>query len=827
MATTSTIFITATEARQNPYRERAVHDEGRGIESAILDAVRDGLYSVMVSDGTPMTQSSPITSPVSSIDQNDSTFYIPNHKFVQGDLVTVNSTVALPSPLTSTGYYYIIYVDADHVKLAATLKDVTSNRPIPISISSGVNRISLTDQGSGYLVSPTVTISGGNPDIPARALAYLATYGNVSSIAVLSTGSGYTDIPSVSITPQGSGATIGTVTFKTVHASIYSGGTNYRVGDTLTVTGGTGTSTTLLVTQVSSSGAITSLAINGAGNYTVLPTLSDVATTVLPGGGSGCTVSLIMGINTIAVVDAGSGYTVSPLVIITDATGSGAMAVANITAGSVSGITVTNSGSGYISTPTITLTSGVNAAAIAVLKPVGIGNITLLNDGGNTYSSVPTVNIQSKGSGAAAGQVYVRVSAAQLVYNGTGYTAGDILLVAGGAGTNGSTIQVVSVGSYGEIVEWTLLTGGLYRQIPILDNNTVAGGTGSAATFDLTLCLDSIDLEFQGTGYVSPPTVTVHSNTGYGAEVISTIGSGHVTALKVVANGVGYREIPTISITSGDNAAAVAHLHATSVDTVSMVSGGTGYTSATVAFQGNGIGAAATAVISGGVITGINVTSGGSGYTYPPTVVITGNGSNATATSNLVSTAINYIEITEPGTGYTSVPDVVIDGLATARASLNPTGVDRIDVTEGGDYYTSNPIVNVINAVYQEGSPIAPSTSVSRGFSIDHITVVTPGSNYESVPTVTLNAPQDENGDQATAVATIGVGEGDISMNLYPQSKDYYAAWKGTTISNPDLIRPYQDRMDTIVAYFTGMGYTINRQTNPATGNTIQWSVKW
>jgi hypothetical protein len=66
-----------------------------------------------------------------------------------------------------------------------------------------------------------------------------------------------------------------------------------------------------------------------------------------------------------------------------------------------------------------------------------------------------------------------------------------------------------------------------------------------------------------------------------------------------------------------------------------------------------------------------------------------------------------------------------------------------------------------------------------------------------------------------------------MTISLYPASKDYYAAWKGTTISNDLLTRPYVDRMDTVIAYFTDLGYVINRQTNPATGNTIQWSVKW
>jgi len=30
-----------------------------------------------------------------------------------------------------------------------------------------------------------------------------------------------------------------------------------------------------------------------------------------------------------------------------------------------------------------------------------------------------------------------------------------------------------------------------------------------------------------------------------------------------------------------------------------------------------------------------------------------------------------------------------------------------------------------------------------------------------------------------------------------------------------------------VIKYFTDLGYTINRYTNPITGDTIAWSVKW
>lgn len=826
MATTSTIFITATEARQNPLRERAVHDEGRAIESAILTAVADGLYETVVSNGTPMTESTPVATPVVSVDSATGIFYVPNHSFKQGDAVQVSSTVTLPSPFTQNGFYYVIYVDADHVKLASSLQNALSDRPVAVSISDALTAIEIVDQGDGYFSAPTVSITGGEPDTPATAIARLASYGAISAIGVNSHGEGYTDVPSVSIVAQGAGATAGTVTLKAVNVTVAASGINYRVGDTLTVVGGTGLAATLTVLQTGISGNVIAVSINNAGNYSVLPSLTAAATTVLPGGGSGCTVNLTMGLSAVAVGTGGSGYTASPRVLITG-TGVDAAATAIVTAGTVSSISVTSSGFGYTSIPSITLTSGSGATAIAVLKPSNVGGFIVTNNGGNTYTAEPTVTITAQGAGAAAGQVYMKVNSATLVNGGTGYIAGDILLITGGAGTNNASVQVLTVGAFGEIVTYVLATSGLYSQMPILDVNSVIGGSGRAAAFSLTMCVDSIAVANGGSGYVTPPTVILTSATGYGAIVNSVLDGDEVAELKVIANGTAYRDIPTVAITSGSGATGFAHLTPTGIGSFNITAPGYSYTSATVTIVGDGEGAEAHAVISGGEIVDIVVDNPGSGYTYRPTVTITGNGLNAVAEAVLIPTSLNYVSLIDIGSGYTGVPTVALTGAATVRAVLAGTGVDRIDIVTDGENYTSNPIVNVIPSPNQTGVPIAPATTVSRGFSVESVTIVTTGSNYRSTPNVVISAPQGANGNVATATATIGIGQGTFSLHAYPASRDYFAAWKGTTISNTMLTRPYVDRMDTIVQYFTDLGYTINRQTNPATGNTLQWSIKW
>ena len=70
---------------------------------------------------------------------------------------------------------------------------------------------------------------------------------------------------------------------------------------------------------------------------------------------------------------------------------------------------------------------------------------------------------------------------------GTGYTANDILTVAGGTSTKAARIIVTTVGGSGEITAARIHDSGAYSVNPTLTANAVTGGTGSSATFNLTM----------------------------------------------------------------------------------------------------------------------------------------------------------------------------------------------------------------------------------------------------------------------------------------------------------------------------------------------------
>ncbi len=73
---------------------------------------------------------------------------------------------------------------------------------------------------------------------------------------------------------------------------------------------------------------------------------------------------------------------------------------------------------------------------------------------------------------------------------GTGYAVDDILTVAGGTSTTAATIRVTSVDSgASDAIDGAVLetAGSNYTADPTTTGNSVTGGTGSSATFDLTM----------------------------------------------------------------------------------------------------------------------------------------------------------------------------------------------------------------------------------------------------------------------------------------------------------------------------------------------------
>jgi hypothetical protein len=834
----ASVMISANEARQNPIRESVVHDEARAIESAILTAVRNGLYQTTVTSGSPMTSGGLDNITVQSIDISNDQIYVPNHPFKTGDLVTVYTDDVLPAPLNSTDYYSIIYIDKDHVKLASSSANAFDARPIEIDFTVGVISIVLTNPGAGYFKAPVVSVEPSITGDAATAIANLASWGSINSIDLQSSGQNYVDVPSITLQPKGSGASVNVIKFSAISVSIADPGTNYRVGDILSVVGGTGVSVTVKVTSVSVTGEILTASLNRIGSYTTLPNLSSVSTTALPGGGAGCTLNLNMGIGAIEIDPSlengsyGTGYVSPPVVSISGGNGTGAEAEAIINAGQVVKFKMLHSGSGYTAAPMVTLSTGFGAVAQPILTPTGVGNVTITNNGDGFYNSTPTVRIDPIGDGATAGFVTMRIVSAIMTSSGSGYVAGEILLIAGGAGSDNATILVTKVGSLGEILGFSLATSGSYTMLPVLVSNLVTGGSGRSAAFNLSAGVNTIAVTYGGVGYTVPPHVTITSSNGVGSGVVAKtiLSTDEVSDIVVMSAGTGYTAIPTVSITSGSGATAVANLRGVGIQNFSIINSGSGYESGSTGLiiTGNGSGVEYTIEYGpGGTIDNIIITNPGYGFTAPPLVTVTGAGIDAQIEAFIYLTAIESVTITNPGENYTSPPNITFsNGPATAITRLSSTTISRVDIIAGGANWTSLPTVYFVPGPVQNLEPISPIANANIGYSVKSISVTYSGSGYDAEPSVYITPPA-VGGTPATAISYIGAGTGTMVLSGYADSRDYYKVWKNQTPSNALLTRPYQERMDSVIAYFTSMGYTITRQTNSTTGNTIQWSVLW
>lgn len=186
---------------------------------------------------------------------------------------------------------------------------------------------------------------------------------------------------------------------------VVSGGSGYSTVPTVTFTGGGGSGAAATATL--SSGVVTGLTLTNPGTgYTSPPivTLSAPGTTALatatltaPGAGVA---------SPLTVTDPGSGYTAVPSVSFTGGGGTGAAATATVTNGTVTSITVTNAGTGYTTAPTVVIAPpGATATAAAN----GVGTVFLAPFQNESYGPVRTpINIVARAIGTfpVAGYTY-------------------------------------------------------------------------------------------------------------------------------------------------------------------------------------------------------------------------------------------------------------------------------------------------------------------------------------------------------------------------------------------------------------------------------------
>jgi len=212
-------------------------------------------------------------------------------------------------------------------------------------------------------------------------------------------------------------------------------GSGYKVGDALTLSGGSGGAIT--VNTVSSSGAVLTFTLTSAGSGYPAATLA-----VAGGAGSGATFTYSPAVITLNT--AGTGYKANDVLTLVQTGGTGGtVTVTSVSAtGAVLSFTLSASGTGYTTGRGLTATGGAGSGATFNYSPLSVS----------------------------------------LNAPGTGYKANDALTL---AGPPDRTITVNSVSGAGGVVTSTLVNPG----VGYLTATGVAasGGSGSGATFDYTV----------------------------------------------------------------------------------------------------------------------------------------------------------------------------------------------------------------------------------------------------------------------------------------------------------------------------------------------------
>lgn len=164
---------------------------------------------------------------------------------------------------------------------------------------SPVGSVAVTSPGSGYVVPPVVSFSGGRPmppNIPGFPVQTIDVNQSGGSLNMPATAQAYLDVVGATIVAPGSG---------------------YSAATTLQLTGGlaaNGVQATL--TPTIAGGHITGVAVATAGSgYTGVPQVTVVDPAMTPGSGGVITVT--MGLGEIKLTRGGAGYSTAPTVVLT------------------------------------------------------------------------------------------------------------------------------------------------------------------------------------------------------------------------------------------------------------------------------------------------------------------------------------------------------------------------------------------------------------------------------------------------------------------------------------------------------------------------------
>ena len=412
----------------------------------------------------------------------------------------------------------------------------------------------------------------------------------------------------------------------------------------------------------------------------------------------------------------------------------------------VGSITATIQGDVNMTNDQVYLGSGLTLVTLSSASNIRLGNIN------GTGSSSANVSISNAGNLFINDDILVGGSFSQgplltgitLVNGGNGYTTYPSVSVANGGGSGATAQSFLAVGS------------GI---VPTL----AATATATLSPFSLF----SINIINGGAGYTLVPTVSITGGGGTGATAIATInGVGEVTAIDITNGGTGYTTSPTITITGGGAPTNVATANSTLVANVSslnITNQGSGYNVAPIVTIDaptlpGGIQATAVATISNdGFVTALTITNPGTGYSVTPNVSLFPNlGGINYSVGNIVSLKDGTVVPPDP---YNDGPNGTYFATATVTSVTTTGAITGLTLLDGGKYsIASSPNgLTGLTVVPATGNG-AGATLNATGF-VNAVNLTSIGSGYTSTPTISFTGGS---GIGASAIANFVTATGPV-----------------------------------------------------------------
>ena len=275
-------------------------------------------------------------------------------------------------------------------------------------IDTSIKEIDTRVKDDGYIRTLKLIGIGRTATATASIVGFAATTGYINQIFINNDGSGYTSVPSVTIStsPTGNASDNAVaVGFLTTRARITSlerilltnAGAGYTVAPTITISGGGGTGAAATCSiETTSSGVLRFVITDGGIGYGTAPMVtvnhSSVGAAATAGIGVGGTV------NVLTITNAGTGYTGAPTVTVSSPgveVGTTAVITATISAGGVTALTITNAGTGYTVAPTLTIGNEDSIKSFPSGRATGISSIGFVG----SDSVVKSIYVSNPGSG--------------------------------------------------------------------------------------------------------------------------------------------------------------------------------------------------------------------------------------------------------------------------------------------------------------------------------------------------------------------------------------------------------------------------------------------